>query len=123
MHSFRVGGSSLPTFERSVNKSRSCLSRLDRVPPRSVSVLYSIATGSLVSLFRLLSAFKGGRKRRGEEERVEEKAIVFFIEEIVVAKTNVEDNGRLCPRFHVMQKVGPVCASLRRLVSWRVQLP
>lgn len=91
MHSFRVGGSSLPTFERSVNKRRCCLSRLDRVPPRSVSVLYSIATGSLVSLFRRFPRLRAeGRKRGGR-------------------KSGGEGDRRLCPRFHVMQKVGPVC--------------
>lgn len=76
----------------------SCLSRPDRVPPRSVSVLYSIAAGSLVSLFRPLSAFKGGRKSGG-------------------------DRRRTVASVPVMQKVGPVRASLRCLVSWPVQLP
>lgn len=100
MRSFRVGGTSLPTFESSVNKSVQvfCLSRPDRVPPRSVSVLYSIAAGSLVSLFRPLSAFKGGRKSGG-------------------------DRRRTAASVPVMQKVGPVRASLRCLVSWPVQLP
>lgn len=76
----------------------SCLSRPDRVPPRSVSVLYSIVAGSLVSLFRPLSAFKGGRKSGG-------------------------DRRRTAASVPVMQKVGPVRASLRCLVSWPVQLP
>lgn len=100
MRSFRVGGTSLPTFESSVNKSVQvfCLSRPDRVPPRSVSVLYSIVAGSLVSLFRPLSAFKGGRKSGG-------------------------DRRRTAASVPVMQKVGPVRASLRCLVSWPVQLP
>lgn len=40
-----------------------------------------------------LSAFKGGRKEEGRKE--------LF--------SGGEGDRRLCPRFHVMQKVGPVC--------------
>lgn len=80
-------------------------------------VLYSIATGSLVSLFRCFPRLRAERGRRGRKSGGGGEKAIFIGDRCRIRdKTNVEP--RLCPRFHVLCRKFVRCArAFDRLVS------
>lgn len=130
MHLFPVGGSSSHFRKERVNKrvvvvvvvvvvyrdSIAC----HHAPYRFIFDCYRLSC----LIVSLLSAFKGGKGEEGKKERRWRRKGDFYRRSLSYSRQDERRTSPLSPFSRFMQKVRPVCASLRSSrFLWRVQLP